>query len=186
MPILSAEPMIFPVDLLQIGEERVATGDIWWAMHTLARREKELMRRLRSMEIAHYCPLIKRRTKSPAGRVRVSHVPLFSGYVFVLGTELHRYKAMTTNCVARCLQVGDPLRLLFDLRQIQRLIEIDAPLTPEARIQPGRRVRVRSGPMMGLEGVVLKRRGKDRLMVALEFLSRGASVLLEDYHLECV
>lgn len=186
MPILAAEPMCLPTDLLRVAGDRVAAGDRWWVMQTLSRREKDLMRRLRTLEIAHYCPLVKRRSRSPSGRVRISHVPLFSGYVFVLGPEMHRYKAMTTNCIARWLEVGNPEKFLFDLRQIQRLIELDAPLTPEARIQPGRRVRVRSGSMMGLEGVVVKRRGKERLMVALEFLGRGASVVLEDYQVECV
>jgi transcriptional antiterminator RfaH len=64
------------------------------------------------------------------------------------------------------------------------LIALDAPLTLEARIEPGRRVRVRSGPMTGLEGLVVKRRGKDWLVVAVEFLGQGASVLLEDFQVE--
>jgi transcriptional antiterminator RfaH len=186
MPILPAEPMMFPLDLFRVAEECPNVDERWWAMYTLARREKELMRRLQSLRISHYCPLVKHRTKSAAGRVRVAHVPLFSGYVFVLGTELARYKTLTTNCVAQCLEVPDSRQLLFDLSQIHRLIESDAPLTPEARIQPGRRVRIRSGPMIGLEGVVVKRRGKEWLVVALEFLQQGVSALLEDYQVECI
>ncbi len=73
---------------------------------------------------------------------------------------------------------------MHDLQQIRRLIELDAPLTIEARIEPGRRVRVRSGSMAGLEGTVTKRRGKDWLVVAVEFLQQGASVLLEDFQVE--
>ncbi len=186
MPILPSEPDIYPRELL----EQPAAGDLelapWWAMYTLARREKELMRRLRTMEIGFYAPLIVKRTRSPGGRVRTSFVPLFPSYVFVRASEQQRHQALTTNCISRTLSVPDAASLVRDLRQIRRLIELDAPLTVEARIEPGRRVRVRSGPMAGLEGTVLKRRGKDWLVVAVEFLQQGASVLLEDFQVEAL
>jgi transcription antitermination factor NusG len=182
MPILPQEPDIFPNNLL--SDETVQQVDRWWAIYTLSRREKDLMRRLRKQGIYHYSPLIKRRSRSPSGRVRESYVPLFAGYVFLAGSEEHRYEAMKSNCISRCLEVDDPQRLIFDLRQIQQLVDSDAPLTPEARISPGALVRVRSGPLMGLEGVVIQRRGQQRLMVSIEFLQQGASVLIEDYQLE--
>jgi len=184
MPILPSEPDIFPTELLDKSLGRVATGGQWWAMYTMARREKELMRRLRAMEIAFYSPLVHKRSRSPGGRVRESYVPLFASYVFVFGSQNERQKALTTNCVSRCLAVPNSAQLVHDLRQIRHLIDLDAPLTVEARIKPGRRVRVRSGPMAGLEGTVVKRRGRDWLVVAIEFLGQGASVLLEDFQVE--
>ena len=184
MPILPRESDIFPSELLDRCAEPLSPGAQWWAMYTLARREKELMRRLRSLEIPHYSPLVHKRTRSPAGRVRASYVPLFASYVFVLGDDQQRQQALATHCVSRVLKVEDECRLVHDLRQIRQLIELDAPLTIEARIEPGQRVRVRSGSMAGLEGVVVKRRGRDWLVVAVEFLQKGASVLLEDFQVE--
>ena len=174
---------IYPEDLLT-DECRLESAGTWWALYTLSRREKELMRRLRALGVCHYSPLIKRKTRSASGRVRNSFVPLFAGYVFMCGGDEQRYQALTTNCVSRTLEIPDPGRLLSDLRQIQQLVEADAPLTPEARIVPGARVRVRSGPFLGLEGTVLQRRGQQRLVVAIEFLQQGASVLIEDCELD--
>lgn len=185
MPILPREADIYPDNLLETDSPFAASGS-WWAMYTLARREKALMRQLRALEIPHYGPLIKRTVRSPAGRRRDSYVPLFAGYVFVCGGEQQRYQSLTTNCVSRCIPVADVPRLLHDLRQIRRLVETGAPLTVEARIEPGQRVRVRSGPMMGLEGTVAKRRGRDYLVVEVAFLQQGASVLLEDFQVEPV
>jgi hypothetical protein len=182
MPILPSEADLFPPELLEQPASGAAAQ--WWAMYTLARREKELMRRLRALEIGFYAPTVTKRTRSPGGRVRASHVPLFASYVFVLGSQEQRQKALTTNCISRCIEVPDSAQLVHDLRQIRQLIALDAPLTLEARIEPGRRVRVRSGPMTGLEGLVVKRRGKDWLVVAVEFLGQGASVLLEDFQVE--
>jgi transcriptional antiterminator RfaH len=182
MPILPSEPDLFPAELFDQLE--AAAAGPWWAMYTLSRREKELMRRLRAMEISFYAPLVAHRTRSPGGRMRESFVPLFASYVFVHGDEEQRHRALSSNCVSRCLQVPDPARLVQDLEQIRRLIELGAPMSIESRIEPGRRVRVRSGPMLGIEGTVVKRRGKEWLVVAVEFLQQGASVLLEDFRVE--
>jgi transcriptional antiterminator RfaH len=182
MPILSAEPDLFPLTLL----DDTASGEPWWVIYTLARREKELMRRLRSLGVGHYGPLLRQRGRSPAGRRRESYIPLFPSYVFVRGDDFARQQALSTRCVSRTLAVPDAPRLVRDLKQVCRLLASDAPLAPEARLEPGRRVRVRSGSMLGLEGTVVKRRGKDWLVVAVEFLQQGVSVLLEDFQVEAV
>jgi len=183
MPILPQEPDIYPEDLLSAALPE-GESPRWWALYTLPRREKELMRRLRRMELAFYGPMIKRRNRSAAGRVRTSYVALFPGYVFLRGDDEHRYRAMTTNCVSRCLEVPDGAQLAHDLLQVFRLIRSDAPLTPEAQIEAGMRVRVRGGPLMGMEGIVIRRRGGERLLVMVQFLQQGASVQLEDYQVE--
>jgi transcriptional antiterminator RfaH len=182
VPILAKEDDLFPEHLL---EDSAAEGLLpWWALYTLPRREKELMRRLRAMGIGFYSPLVERRNKSPGGRVRKSYLPLFPGYVFMRGEEVARHRALTTNCVSKTLSVADGDSLLTDLRQIRRLILANVPLTPEARIQPGTAVRVRGGPLAGVEGVVVRRQNKERLLVAVRFLQKGASLLLEDFQVE--
>jgi transcription antitermination factor NusG len=183
MPILPREVDIFPPDLLD-RPSAVELGCHWWALYTLSRREKELMRRLRAAEIPFYAPLVKQRSRSPAGRLRTAYVPLFPGYVFVCGDDEQRRRALATNCVSRSLPVANARQLEHDLRQVRQLIDSDAPLTPEARLEPGMRVRVRIGPLAGLEGMVVRRHGQQRLLIAVEFLQQGASVQLEDIAVE--
>ena len=184
MPILPRETDIFPHDFLECEDFAQGTDQQWWVLYTLSRREKDLMRRLVSMEVPFYCPLIARKNRSPSGRVRTSYVPLFPGYVFCYATAEQRQQALTTNCISRTLTVVDHDTLVHDLQQIRRLIESDTPLSPESRIQPGALVRVKNGPMTGIEGVVLKRHNGDRLLVSVRFLQQGASVALEDYQVE--
>jgi len=143
-----------------------------------------LMRRLRAMDIAHCAPMIGRRKRSPQGRVRTSYVPLFPNYVFLCGNDFHRYEALTTNCVSRNLKVADGVQLASDLQRIHELIERGHPLTPEARLHKGVPVRVRSGPFAGFEGEVIHRENGTRLLVAVNFMQQGASVLLEDCQLD--
>ena len=118
------------------------------------------------------------------GRVRTSWVPLFPGYVFSLVDDDQRRAALATNTISRWLSVPDQRMLEDDLRGIKRLIDTEKPLTPEARIEPGQLVRVRTGALRGLEGTVIKRRGAERLMIAVRFLNQGASIEVEDVDLE--
>ena len=184
MPILAQEPDVYPEGLFVDDDFEPADESHWWAVYTLSRREKDLMRRLRAFEISHYGPMIKRRRRSPSGRIRITHVPLFAGYVFLLANEEQRHQALTTNCISRCLPIPDADQLWHDLRQISRLVEGKAQLTPEARIEPGMAVRIKSGSMAGTEGYVVKRHGQQRLVVAVRFLQQGASVLMEDVQVE--
>jgi transcription antitermination factor NusG len=159
-------------------------GGHWVAFYTLSRREKDLMRKLEAAEVPFYAPLVKRRLRSPGGRVRFSYAPLFPGYVFSRVDDDQRRTALATNTVARWLPVADPAGLLADLRSIKRLVDADRPLTPEARLEAGQEVRVRSGALAGIEGTVVKRRGAQRLVVAVRFLNQGVSIELEDVDLE--
>lgn len=194
MPILPFQPDIFPPGLFELesvaapppapaGVSATSTSR-WLAFYTLARREKELMRCLTSAAIPFYAPLVRRRIPSPGGRVRASFVPLFPGYVFSVVDDDQRRLALATNTIARCIPVPDPVALVRDLQSIRRLITTDAPLTPESRIDAGHRVRVRSGPLRGLEGAVIRRGTGERLVVAVRFLNQGVSMELEDVDVE--
>ena len=118
MPILAPELSLYPADLFDRADAGVDTDERWWALYSLPRQEKQLMRRLHAQCTPFYAPVVARRTRAPSGRVRVSHVPLFSGYVFLYGTGARRHAAMTTNCVSRCLDVADGRELTRDLRDL--------------------------------------------------------------------
>jgi transcription antitermination factor NusG len=104
--------------------------------------------------------------------------------VFVHGSPQDRVTALTTNCVANCLEVPKQAQFLAELRQIQRVITAGVDLTPEGQIEPGDVVRVKSGPMLGVIGTVIERRGQKRLLVQVNFLQQGASVELRDLDVE--
>jgi len=182
MPIHPAETSVFPENLLETAPVE-SPERCWRVVYTKARQEKALARELLKYEVPFYLPLIPRDHLIRGKRVR-SLLPLFAGYVFLFGSEEDRLRTLKTNRTSRILPVDDQAQLLRDLAQIRQLIATDAPLTVERRLAPGRRVRVKSGAMLGLEGTVLSRRGHTRLLVAVNFLQQGASVAIDDFMLE--
>lgn len=144
------------------------------------------MRGLLSLEIPFYCPIVASRFRSPAGRLRTSYLPLFTNYLFMYGDGFNRYRALQTNLISKTIEVENGIELASDLRQIQRLIQLGAPLSVEAKLQPGCKVRIKTGPLTGVEGVILKRQGASFLFIAVNFLQQGALVKLESCEVESV
>jgi len=206
MPLLKPEQDIWPLHLLddpasdecrdESGQENgdaheqgivvpsLALTEPWWALYTLARFEKKLMRQLLEANVPFYGPTIARRYRSPQGRIRTSVEPLFPNYVFIMGDEMARYKAVATGSVSRCMPVADASELVTDLRQIRNLILTDSPLSPELRLQPGQKVRVKTGVFKGFEGTIIRRENEVRLLISVRYMGRGASVVLDDCQLE--
>jgi len=180
MPILGKENDIYPVDLLTDPQHLEDDKAVWYSVYTLSRREKDLMRKLYSKQIRFYGPVITKRFRSPAGRMRTSYVPLFPNYVFMFGNEDDRYQAMTTNCISKCTPVPDPQRLITDLQQVANIVAQGEGLTPEARLEAGNRVRVKSGPFAGYEGQVIRREGKTRFLLSVKFLEQGISIAMDE------
>ena len=184
MPILGAERCLYPDNLLETPlpfEEEWR----WWVLCTKPRQEKAISRHLDAQQVPFYLPLIKN-ARIYRGRRRTSYVPLFPGYVFMQGGDQERIISLNSARLARILPVEDADQLRTDLQRIAWLIATGAPLSPESRLVAGQRVRVRNGPFGGLEGTVLKRRGRNRLLVSVNFVQRGASIDIDDCQLEYI
>lgn len=190
MPILQPEPHRYPEQVLSLagdGPSEMADADQpsrrWWAFCTKARQEKAVARELLQREIPFYLPLHRKENLIRGKRVP-SQIPLFSGYIFTWVDESERSQVYSTNRVWRAIPVDDQQRLTQDLRGVQLSIESDQPLSVESRIQAGERVRVKSGPMAGVEGIVLERRGRVRLLIKVHFLQQGVSLEIDDLLVE--
>ncbi|MCS6976994.1 MAG: hypothetical protein NZM31_08315 [Gemmatales bacterium] len=179
MPVLPAETEVFPPDLLDVAEPGCAPGRIWYALHTRPRQEKCVVRELLSRQAPFFLPLYCKRKKFQ-GRMVTTHLPLFPGYVFQLATEQERLLALKTNRVLKALPVAAQDQLWNDLRQIRRLLLSGEPVTPEEKLGAGDLVEILSGPLAGLRGVIERTASGRRFIVRVDFIQRGASVLLDD------
>lgn len=186
MPILEKEYDIWPEDLINNEQVLADESRQWWCVYTISRREKDLMRKLRLHDTPFYGPVVPKRYRSPKGRLRTSFIPLFPNYVFIFASEQERYQAFTTNCISKCTEVLDSTQLVHDLQQIYYVIQQGVPLTPEAKLEAGDRVRVRNGPFAGYEGNVIRREGKTRFLLSIQFLEQGVSMAIDEGLLEAI
>lgn len=185
MPILSCEPDVYPDDLL-CQEMDSDVKWTWWAIYTRSRQEKELMRRLRALGVAFYCPLLPSSHRSVSGCLRTSYLPMFGNYVFVRGDGGDRYRVLQTNLVSQTLDVPNGVELVHDLRQIQQLLQLGSPLRVINRLTVGARVRIKHGPLCGMVGSVLQQHGESHFLISVNFLQQGAVIQMQDCDVEPV
>ena len=162
-------PMLFPQDapLAEIAGQ-------WWVARTKSRNEKALAWWLHQSSIAYFLPMREKTTRRK-GRVFKSLLPLFSGYLFFSATEEQRVTALTSNRIAQLLEVPDQQQLLGDMTAIHDAISKGASLDPHPYLKQGDRCRVAAGPLAGLEGMLVRRKGVTRLVLQIDMLGQAAA-----------
>ena len=157
----------------------------WWVIHTRARHEKRVAATLCERGVEHYLPLVQTERRYGRRVVRFA-VPLFPGYVFVHGDDSALELVWKTNRVANVLSVADQAQLKNELDQIGRVLTNGQTVDLYPRLKAGKRCRITSGPLKGIEGVVVRRRSMSRLYIAVTFIAKSAVIEIDAAVLEAV
>jgi transcription antitermination factor NusG len=105
-------------------------------------------------------------------------LPLFPGYVFVRIALLERLRVLEVPGVVRLVGFNN-MPAALPTSEIETL---RSGLSGQLRAQPhpyllvGRRVRVRSGPLAGLDGILLRRKGHCRLVLSVDLIKSSMIV----------
>ena len=153
------------------------TGE-WWVAHTKSRNEKALAHDLIRRDISYFLPMSWKVSRKSRRKIR-SLLPLFSGYLFFCGKENDRVELLKTNRVAHLIEVDNQQKLLDELVQVNQALKSGAPLTPHNYIKKGQKCRVIAGPLMGLEGIVVRSNNATRLVLQIDMLGQAASVEID-------
>jgi len=178
---LSDNPPMRPPGVQSVSE----LSGRWWVGHTRARFEKTFAWDMAGRGVGYFLPLIER-VRFSGGRKRRVMLPLFTSYVFFCGGPDVRRAAMTTNRLARVIEVADQHRLLEELASVERALGAKADLALHPHAAVGRRCRIASGPLQGIEGVVVQQNGRARVVMNVSILGQGASVEVEAGLIESV
>ena len=147
----------------------------WWIAHTRSRSEKAFAWDLTALGIGYFLPMV-RRTFVSGGRKRQTRRPLFTSYVFICGGPTARQQALATGRLCAVLPVPDQARLIAELSTVQRALAGSPELDLYPHAATGRRCRVTAGPLMGTEGVVVRRTARATLVLEISILRQGASL----------
>jgi len=150
----------------------------WWVGHTKSRFEKAFAWDLLRREISYFLPMIER-VRVFGGKKRRVMTPLFGSYVFFCGTEKDRYDALMTHRLCQTLEVADQASLARELGHIERALQGKAQLDPYPHLALGERCRVRAGPFMGVEGVIVRRDKLCRVVLQVSLLGQGAAMEID-------
>lgn len=156
----------------------------WYAVQVRPRLERSVSRLLEERGYEQLLPTYKCRRRS-ANRFKELELPLFPSYVFCRITATAAAPIVTTPGVVRIVGAGNQPVAVDDseMDALQRAVKSRFQLEACSFLRVGQKVRIESGPLSGIEGILSRVRNVDRLVVSVTLLHRSVSV---EIHRDCV
>ncbi len=152
----------------------------WYAFRVRPRHEKLVSMSLRGKGYEEFLPLTKSKRRW-ADRSPIIEMPLFPGYIFCDTDRSEISKIRSTQGIVDVIRAGSsPVPAnRREIEGLRKATEADLPLESLPYIDPSttRRLHIVSGPLSGLDGMLVQVRGKERLILSVDLLCR--SVLVE-------
>ncbi len=159
----------------------------WYAAHTSANHEKRVAEQLKIRQVEHFLPLYVRERRWRDRRMTLQ-TPLFPGDVFVRIALQEKLQVQQISGVARLVGFnGTPAALPEnEIETLKTGFCRGIRAEPHRYLTAGRRVRVKSGPMSGLEGNLIKRKKRARFVVSVDLIRRAMAVEIDEADLELI
>ena len=159
----------------------------WYAVYTHPRHEKCVAAQIERHSLTCFLPLYRsvRRWKD---RRKELELALFPGYVFVRMALNNKLRVLQLPGVVRLVSFnGQPAPLpAGEIEALQGQLFAARKVEPHPYLRAGRRVRVQSGPMRGMEGVVVRRKDRCRIVFSIDLIQRSIAVEVDEADLEAV
>jgi transcriptional antiterminator RfaH len=158
---------------------------LWYVAHTKPRCEKKLLQYCERKSLEATLPCYRSAHKY-RGKTVVFQKPLFPGYVFIQIPATQRNLVLQSDHIANLLDVHDQELFARQLGEVLLALETDLEIRLAPTIGEGARVKIKSGPLRGVEGWVEKRYGMNVVLLRLDFIGQAAAVKLDATDLEMV
>jgi transcriptional antiterminator NusG len=160
----------------------------WYAVHTRSRFETKVLEGFSGKCIEAFLPRIQVMSRRKDRRKKIL-IPLLPGYVFVhfdMAPEVYWDIIKTTGVVRMVSFRGEPVPARDEeVASLMVLDGTDRTVQNRAYVKTGDKVMIMEGPLKGLVGFYLRRKGQsDKVVVSVELLKRSLAVEVEDWALE--
>jgi len=159
----------------------------WYAAHTSANHEKRVAEQLGIREMEFFLPAYTSVRRWKDRRVTLQ-MPLFPGYVFVRMALRDRLQVQQVSGVAHLVGFdGTPAALPDEeIEALRASLENGVRAEPHPYLAAGQRVRLKSGPLTGMQGILLRRKGNFRIVISIELIQRSLVLHVDAAHVEAV
>jgi len=148
----------------------------WFAVFVTPRHEKRVDEHCRVRGIESFLPLFQTQSRWKDGSKRILQLPLFPSYIFVRLSSSGRVSVLQVPGVILIVGCGRqqfpvPDTYIHFLREGLRQGKIE----PHPYLTAGTRVRIRSGAMAGMEGVLVCKKNKFRVVLTLDVIMKSVT-----------
>ena len=160
----------------------------WFALYTRSRNEKKVLLELQKAGINAYLPLVSR-LRQWSDRKKMVEEPLFRSYIFVHITETEYFTALNVTGAVRFITFSGKAVPIPDnqIIAIRNYLD-DFEEVPEEGVilETGQLVKIKSGPMEGLIGKMIRYRNRHRLIIQIDAIGQNISLSVPRSKVEVV
>jgi transcription antitermination factor NusG len=149
----------------------------WFALRVRSRSELMVSALLEAKGYRSYAPSYTTE-RQYSDRVKRVESALFPGYVFCRFAPVDLLPVVSTPAVQNVVSIASrPAPIADDeMERLQKSVRHGQDVAPCEYLHAGQRVRVRSGPLSGVEGYLVQVRNKHRLVISTDLLQRAVSL----------
>lgn len=168
-----------------LGAEQVTKA--WYAVYTKFHHEKRAASLLEKKEFEVFLP-VYRTVHRWKDRNQMVIIPLFPCYLF-LRTELGRKLDVLRSAGVRWFveNAGQACAVPdSQIEAVRKICSVATRFQPHPFLKQGDLVRVRRGPLLGMEGFFVRTKGQYRVVVSVELLCKSVAVEVDLADVELV
>lgn len=180
-----AKPEINFMNMTSNQTSDVRLSPNWFAVHTGSCQEKRVAQHLSIRDIEHFLPVSKTSRRWKNGCTVVLEQPLFPGYLFVKIARTERVRVLELPGVNSIVGNGrEPIALhSSEIESLRDGID-QLNVEPCAYLNVGVRARIIRGPLLGMTGIIARRKNGLRLILSLDVIMKSISVEIDTRDLE--
>ncbi len=165
--------------------ENYLSDGSWYALYTRHQHEKMVDQVLTNKGFTTFLPIYAT-THNWKDRAKVLSLPLFPCYVFLKGGIERRLQILTTPGVFGLVSsAGQPAAIPdIEVEAIRRVVESGVRVEAHPYLKCGNWVRVKCGPLAGIEGILVRKKNISRLVLSVEMLGTAAAIEVEAFQVE--
>jgi transcription antitermination factor NusG len=154
----------------------------WYALYTRSRFEKKMLGELTGRNIEVFLPMreILSRWKDRKKRI---WMPMFPGYIFVhhVDTPENRFRILNIPGAVRFVGKEGHAESIPEeqILGVRRFLEASVTVDPYPYVRVGSRVEVIAGPLKGIQGILVEKRGKFRFVIKVDLIRQAISVEID-------
>jgi transcription antitermination factor NusG len=157
----------------------------WYAVSVRPRHEKVVTRHLEHQGLNHFLPVYRsvRRWKD---RRKELDMALFPGYVFVNLNLRDRLRVLRAPGAVQFVTFQGQPAVIPDseIRALESSLSAGLRLQPHPYLHQGARVRLKSGPLVGAEGIMIRRKERFRLVLSIDLIMRSVVFEVDEADVE--
>lgn len=159
----------------------------WYAVFTVPQNEKSAAKHLSLRNVESFLPTYEAvRVWKNRQRVQLA-LPLFPSYLFVRIGKRERAKVLGSPGVLRIIgNRHEPLPVPDATVEFLRSEICASKMEPFSELVVGQKVRIRDGPMHGLQGVLVRKNNSLRFVLTINLINQHAAVEIDADNLEPV